>query len=219
MVRRGNDKDDQSKTMFTGPLVFVEDPRPEPEGSTQEVDFEREPDDEHVEWWRAMGGPGAHRLHETHDDRNDRTHAEELVLRDRETAEARAHERRARRQRRYDGPPGPDTNVAAQNIRAEENGAIGVLDAEEWKAWLAAFDDVCPYCREESDRFIIEHVIPLSRGGENTIYNVIPACWSCNERKGRKMPWGWLPAHRLDAFVDDVLDALDRYEKRKARSD
>ena len=79
--------------------------------------------------------------------------------------------------------------------------------------------DVCPYCREESDRFIIEHVIPLSRGGENTIYNVIPACWSCNERKGRKMPWGWLPAHRLDAFVDDVLDALDRYEKRKARSD
>lgn len=32
----------------------------------------------------------------------------------------------------------------------------------------------------------VDHIIPLSRGGDNTLANVAPACSSCNSSKGNK---------------------------------
>ena len=29
-----------------------------------------------------------------------------------------------------------------------------------------------------------EHLMPVSRGGADTIDNIVPACWECNRRKG-----------------------------------
>lgn len=29
-----------------------------------------------------------------------------------------------------------------------------------------------------------DHLTPVSRGGSNTIDNIVPACWKCNRRKG-----------------------------------
>ena len=51
----------------------------------------------------------------------------------------------------------------------------------------------CQYCsksceRHESDKLTIDHVIPKSRGGENTWENLVTACKKCNQRKGNKTP-------------------------------
>lgn len=46
----------------------------------------------------------------------------------------------------------------------------------------------CGYCGEylfEKD-ITFDHKVPLSRGGENTIENVLVACKSCNSLKGTK---------------------------------
>lgn len=42
-----------------------------------------------------------------------------------------------------------------------------------------------------------DHVIPISRGGANTWYNVVTACSPCNNRKGSRLPAESLmfPAH------------------------
>ncbi len=52
----------------------------------------------------------------------------------------------------------------------------------------------CQYCgrhaRELKGRAFLtrDHVIPLSRGGENTWTNVVTACSPCNNRKGNRLP-------------------------------
>lgn len=41
----------------------------------------------------------------------------------------------------------------------------------------------------------IEHLVPLSKGGEHSIANLVPSCRDCNRGVGgkhSKMPWEWL---------------------------
>lgn len=48
----------------------------------------------------------------------------------------------------------------------------------------------CQYCGKSQDPKLmtIDHVIPRSRGGENTWENLVVACKKCNQRKGNKTP-------------------------------
>jgi 5-methylcytosine-specific restriction endonuclease McrA len=47
---------------------------------------------------------------------------------------------------------------------------------------------VCAYCgdRFEFDHLTREHIVPTSRGGDNTWKNCITACRNCNGRKGNR---------------------------------
>lgn len=51
-------------------------------------------------------------------------------------------------------------------------------------------DGICGICGEDVDpeRFDIDHVIPLSKGGEHSYANVQVAHRSCNSRKAASMP-------------------------------
>jgi 5-methylcytosine-specific restriction endonuclease McrA len=52
----------------------------------------------------------------------------------------------------------------------------------------------CQYCgRHRSElrgrQFLTrDHILPLSRGGENTWFNVVTSCSPCNNRKGNRLP-------------------------------
>lgn len=43
----------------------------------------------------------------------------------------------------------------------------------------------CHYCEREGGA--IDHVIPITRGGQNTLSNCVPCCKSCNSSKGNKI--------------------------------
>jgi len=49
---------------------------------------------------------------------------------------------------------------------------------------------VCAYCghRFAFDDLTREHIVPTSRGGQDTWMNCITACRGCNGRKGNRMP-------------------------------
>jgi 5-methylcytosine-specific restriction endonuclease McrA len=49
---------------------------------------------------------------------------------------------------------------------------------------------VCAYCGDAvlPDELTREHIIPTSRGGQDSWMNCITACKSCNGRKGSRMP-------------------------------
>ena len=47
---------------------------------------------------------------------------------------------------------------------------------------------ICQYCGIGSVPMTIDHVIPRQRGGEDTWYNLVAACVSCNTRKGNRTP-------------------------------
>ena len=46
----------------------------------------------------------------------------------------------------------------------------------------------CQYCGIRSVPMTIDHVIPRHRGGEDSWYNLVAACVSCNTRKGNQKP-------------------------------
>lgn len=52
----------------------------------------------------------------------------------------------------------------------------------EWDILVAKLKGKCGYCGQRKP-LTVDHKIPLSRGGGNTIDNIMPACLSCNTRK------------------------------------
>lgn len=46
----------------------------------------------------------------------------------------------------------------------------------------------CQYCGRADIGLTVDHVVPLSRGGEDTWENLVCACVRCNNRKGDRTP-------------------------------
>jgi len=62
------------------------------------------------------------------------------------------------------------------------------LTREQWKAIKVAYNNRCAYCGCKHQKLTQDHVIPLSKGGGYTVGNIVPACISCNSRKGTGEP-------------------------------
>lgn len=55
---------------------------------------------------------------------------------------------------------------------------------------------MCWYCGVHLNPyrdFVVEHVVPLCRGGDDDISNLVPACCYCNQSKGTKLLEEWMP--------------------------
>ncbi len=50
--------------------------------------------------------------------------------------------------------------------------------------------NVCAYCGDQfaDSELTVEHIVPVSRGGQHLWTNVVTACRSCNTRKGNRRP-------------------------------
>lgn len=72
--------------------------------------------------------------------------------------------------------------------RAQITGAaITTLTASEW-AWLVEqYGGRCAYCGRKT-KLTQDHVVPISRGGNHSLSNVVPACMDCNLRKNAHTP-------------------------------
>lgn len=49
----------------------------------------------------------------------------------------------------------------------------------------------CRYCRKTFPAYHVDHVIPKSRGGPDTMDNLVLACPACNMAKGARTPEEW----------------------------
>lgn len=58
------------------------------------------------------------------------------------------------------------------------------LTADQWYAILKEHNYACAYCGKTGIRLDREHKIPVCRGGGYTASNIVPACFTCNRRKG-----------------------------------
>lgn len=52
----------------------------------------------------------------------------------------------------------------------------------------------CFYCDRElpTEERVGDHFVPLSKGGEHCVENLVPACRSCNQEKSDKMPGDYI---------------------------
>ena len=72
---------------------------------------------------------------------------------------------------------------------ARKRGApVNDFTAGQWKALKESYHYCCAYCGKKSQRLEKDHITPLSKGGAHTLSNIVPACKSCNCRKGVKGP-------------------------------
>ena len=46
----------------------------------------------------------------------------------------------------------------------------------------------CQYCGTKWGPFVIDHFVPISRGGSNNNCNLMTACEECDRRKGNSLP-------------------------------
>lgn len=80
--------------------------------------------------------------------------------------------------------------VSKLNRRAAEANAEGSFTAAEFTAKLKAQKGCCYWCADRITGPVhADHVIPVSKGGNNYITNIVPACPTCNLSKGAKTPW------------------------------
>jgi 5-methylcytosine-specific restriction endonuclease McrA len=70
--------------------------------------------------------------------------------------------------------------------RASIKGNGGVFTVAEWLQLVKRFDNTCLRCRRLDLPLTPDHVIPLSKGGDNYISNIQPLCLKCNQSKGSK---------------------------------
>jgi len=56
---------------------------------------------------------------------------------------------------------------------------------QEWEEQKERYGYRCFYCGKKT-RLTKDHVIPISKGGNDKIENIVPACWPCNFKKRAK---------------------------------
>lgn len=70
------------------------------------------------------------------------------------------------------------------------------------------WDYKCAYCGSE-ENLTLDHVIPQSKGGVDTLENVVCCCHSCNHSKGHTDWKEWY--YSQDFFSSDKEDKIDSW--------
>ncbi len=87
--------------------------------------------------------------------------------------------------RRKTDPTFVASERAHRNNRKSQKQSGGEFTAQDWLDLCNRYDNRCLCCGEQKP-LTVDHVIPLSKGGTNTIDNIQPLCLSCNSSKGAK---------------------------------
>lgn len=96
-------------------------------------------------------------------------HLEEVLKRSKEYARSHSKQMLSYRQKR----------------RAKKaNAPICDFTAEQWQIMKEHYKYTCIYCDKEFQRLTQDHITPISKGGNHTFSNIVPACRKCNSRKG-----------------------------------
>lgn len=65
------------------------------------------------------------------------------------------------------------------------------VTVEEWAELVEEWDGRCAYCGVTPMVLTQDHAVPIARGGEHSIDNIVPACQPCNSSKGDRMYYEW----------------------------
>ena len=106
-----------------------------------------------------------------------RAHPDEIAQRSREWRQRHPEKHRA---------------VVRRHEALKRGASRSDFTAAQWLAIKEEYGFRCAYCNERCGRLTQDHVLALSRGGDHTASNIVPACSSCNSRK-RTHDWTPLP--------------------------
>jgi 5-methylcytosine-specific restriction endonuclease McrA len=99
--------------------------------------------------------------------------------------------------------------VKALRRAAEERGAVSDRD---WLRLKARWGYACAYCGATPKRLHLEHIIPITRGGQHSLGNFLPVCKSCNSSKGNRLLVEW--RYSTDRLLVEWRYTTDRRRPR-----
>lgn len=81
------------------------------------------------------------------------------------------------------------SGALSKNANMKRRGAVGRFRPEEWERKKKKYFYTCPRCGKSEPQIIltVDHIIPISLGGWNTIGNIQPLCLPCNLKKRVKI--------------------------------
>jgi hypothetical protein len=83
---------------------------------------------------------------------------------------------------------GPDAaRVHVAGSRARQWRLPATLTRAAWTQTVADFGGRCAFC-DAAPATVLEHYVPIARGGGTTPGNCLPACVACDDRKRAKPP-------------------------------
>lgn len=94
--------------------------------------------------------------------------------------------RHAEYQRRYDEAHPEVLALKATRRRACFSQIKNTLTARDIAEVFAEFNHACAYCLRTDRKLTVDHMDPVSKGGDNARENIVPACLSCNSAKGNR---------------------------------
>jgi 5-methylcytosine-specific restriction endonuclease McrA len=81
--------------------------------------------------------------------------------------------------------------------------------AEFMRLFVGEFDRCCAYCAQPIEgQPDPDHVVPLSRGGSNSITNILPSCRPCNSDKRDLLLGEWAIDRRRRGLPTRVTDPV-----------
>lgn len=70
---------------------------------------------------------------------------------------------------------------------ALKKGAKGSHTLIEWKRLKKKYNNKCAKCGKKGELLTKDHIVPLSKGGNDYIVNIQPLCSNCNSKKYTKI--------------------------------
>ena len=67
--------------------------------------------------------------------------------------------------------------------RAAKHASRGNFTVQEFKELCESYGNKCLACGETEAALEADHVVPLTKGGSDSISNIQPLCGSCNRKK------------------------------------
>lgn len=111
-------------------------------------------------------------------------------------------------------------NICQRRREKEQNQGDGI-SKEQWLEIMTFFNWKCAYSGEtlSKDNRSIDHVIPLDKGGENEIWNLVPMLKNYNSQKHTKDMLEWYilqpfySEERLNKIYEWIKYAEEKYKK------
>lgn len=89
------------------------------------------------------------------------------------------------------------------------------------------FKKSCPYCGKDlyegniRRKIEVDHFYPISKGGQDFPWNILPCCKECNRKKKDKMPYDFLSYEKhkeCQKYLDDVLKRITSAHEDKIQN-